>query len=234
MKLKTDLTFSALGVLFSLHRVTVARIFFDVLRNVSYATKNYIYWPSKDTVVATLPQCFKQHYSNCRVIIDCTEFKVEQPSKVSDRINMYSHFKGTYTAKVLIGITPSAVISFLSPVYGGKASDVQITTESGILGKLEKNDTVLADKGFPSIKIDENVLIIMPPFLHDGMLTKDEVDMCYNVASVRIHVERAICRVKYYHILQNKIPHVFFPYLDDIVHVICVLVNFMNPLIKDK
>lgn len=86
------------------------------------------------------------------------------------------------TAKVLIGISPSGIFTFLSHIYDGKASDIQITTESGILDKLEENDIhSFSRQGF-QIKIKDDVLIVMPPFLHDNWPNK------------------------YFHIVQNKFP----------------------------
>lgn len=45
MKLKTGLTFSALGVLFNVHRTTVSRIFFDILEQLVSTTANLVFWP---------------------------------------------------------------------------------------------------------------------------------------------------------------------------------------------
>jgi hypothetical protein len=54
----------------------------------------------------------------------------------------------------------------------------------------------------------------MPPFLHNGHLTLEEVEKTYNVASVRIHIERAIQRVKLYEIL-NHFTNDLLPYIDN-------------------
>ncbi|KAK9891757.1 hypothetical protein WA026_016555 [Henosepilachna vigintioctopunctata] len=72
-----------------------------------------------------------------------------------------------------------------------------------------------------------------PPFLHDGHLTEDEIVNTYNIASVRIHVERCIARIKVYNIL-IKINIDLLPYIDDIVHMCCVLVNLQPPIFKSE
>ncbi|XP_046586721.1 uncharacterized protein [Neodiprion pinetum] len=74
-----------------------------------------------------MPECFKPQYSNTRVIIDCTEFKIDVPSSVDDRIYCYSHYKKGFTAKILIGITPSGFICFKSKVAGGR-KDAEFAT----------------------------------------------------------------------------------------------------------
>lgn len=66
---------------------------------------------------------------------------------------MHSRYKNAYTVIVLIALTPNGLICFLSKCYGGKASDTFIINDSGFLSKLEPGDEVLADKGFPGIKV---------------------------------------------------------------------------------
>lgn len=150
--MKTGLSFSALSVLFGVHRSTISRIFVYMLNHISAATAKFVYWPSKQAVQGTMPKCFHQKYSDTRVIIDCTEFRIDVPSKVDDRVWIDSNYKKGFTAIVLIGITPEGFICFKSKVAGGRKSDSLITIESGLLNLLEKGDKILADKGFPEFK----------------------------------------------------------------------------------
>lgn len=232
MKLKLGLTYSSLAVFFGVHRTTISRIFTDTLLTLSVKTKNLIFWPNKRTISVLLPEAFKKNYPNCRCIIDCTELKVEQPNTVEQRVYMYSRYKGSYTVKFLVAITPNGMISFVSKCYGGRSSDSFITNDSGFLALLESGDEVLADKGFPGIKTtDENVVIVMPPFLHNGRFSEDEILETYNIASVRIHIERLFARLKTFGIL-NKLTIDYLPFIDNIVHMCCVLTNMQAPIIK--
>ncbi|XP_066590513.1 uncharacterized protein [Prorops nasuta] len=236
IKLKTGLSFSAMEALFQVHRTTISRIFFTTLKYLKQATKEFIFWPGKDTINGLMPECFKPDYSNVRVIIDCTEFRIDISSSVDNRVLCYSHYKKGFTAKVLIGITPSGFISFKSKVCGGRKSDSQITIESGLIDQLEHGDTVLADKGFPEFQsmIDNSgktCFIIIPPFLQQNKgFAKQETDLTYNIAKVRIHVERIMQRLRTYRIL-DKIPQHLFTNIDDILHMCCVLVNLQPPII---
>lgn len=235
MILKNGLTSSAVGVLFGVHRTTISRVFYTYLQHLSCTLSNFVFWPNKD-VIQRMPECFKKFYGDTRVIIDCTEFQIEIPAGVDNRVFTYSHYKKGFTAKALIGIAPCGFVSFKSYVAGGRKADTQITVESGLLDLLENGDTVLADKGFPEVQVKlqkegKKVLVVLPPFLKDkGEFSFDETSATYNIASVRIHVERIMQRIKMFHIL-SKVPVHLFPCLDDIITVCCALVNLQSAII---
>lgn len=236
IKIKHGLTFSAIGVLFNLHRTSVSRIFFQCLEILSIKTKNLIFWPSKSSVKETMPQGFKKLFPNTRCIIDCTEIKYEQPPIVKQRVYMYSRYKSCYTVKFSAAITPNRAVLFISKCYGGRASDSFITNNSGFLSKLEPGDQVLADKGFPGIKTDcenKSSILVMPPILHHRRFTEQEVIDTYSIASIRIHVERFFARLKTHGVL-NKIQIELLPYIDNIVHMCCILTNLQSPIIKNE
>ena len=100
------------------------------------------------------------------------------------------------TVKFLVGIAPSGMISFLSKACGGRASDQHITRESGFLNLLEPTDLIMAGRGF-TIKEDLMVrgatLEIPPP--SSEQMSKDK-NQPKKIANARIHVERAIGRMK--------------------------------------
>lgn len=238
IKMKTGLSYSALSVIFRVHRTTISRIFIEVLQHLASALRDQIKWFNKDVIQGMMPQCFKPDYSNTRIIIDCTEFSVEIPSGVDQRIYIYSHYKKGFTIKILIGCAPNGLITFKSKCAGGRKSDAQITIESGLLDLLEENDVILADKGFPDIRTTINekgkkIVVVMPPFLSNPEFTKEETEQTYSIARVRIHIERIMQRIKLFHIL-DKVPTNLFPYIDEIIHVICVLVNLQPPIIAEK
>lgn len=147
---------------------------------------------------------------------------------------MYSYYKGCYTVKFLAAITPNGAVSFISKCYGGRSSDTLITNDCGFLFNLEPGDQVLSDKGFPGIKNNvenQNAILVMPPILHNGKFTEEEVLETHSIASVRIHVERFFARLKVHEIL-NKVPIELLPYIDGIVQMCCVLTNLQLPIIK--
>lgn len=238
MHMKCNLTFSALAPIFAVHRTTVSNIFYSVLSTLSQACSNFVYWPPKETVQETTPECFKPEYSNCTVIIDSTEFLVEQPPTIEQRCQFYSNYKKGYRIKVVIGCTPSELVSFKSKCFGDRSSDSQISVSSGLQEMLEPGDIVLADKGFPQIKsiIDKKgigTLLVMPLFLHNEEFEDEEIAITYSIARVRIHIERIMQRTRVFRIT-DKVTIENLPYCDDIIHMCCVLVNLQPPIIKSE
>ena len=90
--------------------------------------------------------CF--HLSHLDQVDYSNECPVERPSNLVARVFTWSSYKHHNTIKLLIGITPQGVISFLSDAWGGRVSDKYLTEHSGILDKRLPGDIVLADRGF--------------------------------------------------------------------------------------
>ena len=114
------------------------------------------------------------------------------------------------TVKYLIGITPQGSIAYISNGWGGKASDVFITENSGLLCKLLPGDVILADRGF-MIRESAGLYcaeVKLPPFTKwKRQLNRVEVDAAWRLSSVCIHVERVIGLVwQKYTILQSTLP----------------------------
>ena len=120
----------------------------------------------------------------------------------------YSSHKNHNTAKEWIGISPSGYPSFVSSLYAGRTSDRKITRDCGILDLLEPNDQIMADRGFDiQDDLPNNVTLKIPPFLdRKDQLSLDEELTTRKIASVTIHVEGAIARIKSYRILHQDIP----------------------------
>ncbi len=126
-------------------------------------------------------------------------------------------------------------ISFLSRAFGGRITDTELTNRSGFLKYLEPGDQVLADKGFPRIEQDVNAVggfLVMPPLKRKGrQFFSDENKKCYEIASVRVDVERAIQRMKVFEIL-HFVRHHLLEHIDKILIVIAAMCNCRNDLIK--
>ena len=127
---------------------------------------------------------------------------------------------------MLIGVTPSGAISFVSEAYKGSISDRKLVEVSGLLDKLGAGDEVMADKGFTiqDLLIPYGIRLNMPPFLRSNpQMAASDVFLTRKIARLRVHVERAIGRIKEFRILQCNISAsmstfaAFFVILDPLV-----------------
>lgn len=114
-------------------------------------------------------------------------------------------------------------------------SDRFITQNSGLI-ELEPGDNVMADRGFDIADIlPRGCYLNIPPFKGTReQLLADEVQETVHIASVRIHVERAIGRIKNYHILDGTLPLSLAHLADQILFVCAYLTNFLPPLLQPK
>ncbi|XP_065650954.1 uncharacterized protein LOC136079160 [Hydra vulgaris] len=147
----------------------------------------------------------------------------------------WSDYKHHNTVKVLIGIAPNGYITFLSKCYGGRASDKFITSDSGFYNLLERGDEVMADRGF---QIREELLfcycsLSVPPGARvKSQMTATECKKTTDVANLRIHIERAINRIKTFRSLKNVLPISMLHHMDDIILSCAALCNLKPALIK--
>jgi hypothetical protein len=88
----------------------------------------------------------------------------------------------------MLGVTPDGIISVVSDVYGGKASDTFIFEKSGVINRCEDGDAVMVDKGFRIEKLcaKKSVQLIQPPFKWTDQLTPAQCEM--NIAQLLEHV----------------------------------------------
>ncbi len=193
-------------------------------------------WASREHVQETMPQAFKDTYPNTRVIIDCTEIYIEMPTSFRSQSATYSSYKNHNTAKGLIGISPAGYPTFISELYTGRSSDKQVTNDCGIFNLLEPGDDVMADRGF-DIEDDmpSGVGLNIPPFLNgaDQLSVTDE-SRTRKIAAVRVHVERAIQRIKCFRIIKNVFPLSMASELNKIWVICSYLTLFQAPLINEK
>lgn len=189
-------------------------------------------FPSQEVVRRNMPRQFAL-YPTTRVIIDCTEIFVEVPSSMLAQSQTLSNYKHHNTFKVLVGFSPNGQMIFVSKLWGGRVSDKFITEKSGLVQYLKPGDNAMADRGFEITDIlPPGVGLNIPPFKGTrAQLTAEEVNETVHIASVRIHVERAIGRVKNYHILDGTLPLSLAHISDQIFSVCAYLTNVLPPLL---
>ena len=228
---------SHLAWIFSVPKATISRYLISWVNYLYYTLGSIPIWPTREQVNGTKPDSFKSTYPTTRCVIDSTELFCQVPSSLITQSALYSHYKHHVTYKGLVGISPSGAVTFVSQLYDGSTSDKEIVRRCGILTKelWEEGDSLMADRGF---EIEEDlaplkVSLNIPAFLRArDQLDKDEVCESQTIAAVRIHVERAIQRIKRFKIIRNEIGLTMHGSINQIWTVACLLTNLMPPLIQ--
>ena len=213
---------------------TVSRLVISWLNYLYFVLGSLPLWPSQLQVKEHMPSVFDE-YPNTRVILDCTEIWVQRPTSLMLNSEFYSHYKCNTTLKGLVGIVPSGAVSFVSKLYPGSISDKKITRASGILDLLQPGDQVMVDKGFTiaDLLAAQGATLVIPPFLTNArpQLERHEVSQTQSIARVRVHVERAIRRVKTFHVFDRVIPLTMAGTVNQMWSVCCLLTNFQGVLL---
>uniref|UniRef100_A0A671KKW8 THAP-type domain-containing protein n=1 Tax=Sinocyclocheilus anshuiensis TaxID=1608454 RepID=A0A671KKW8_9TELE len=185
-------------------------------------TKDLIPWLPRETIKATLPEAFKDHFPNTTCIIDCTETVLQKAKNLYSRSESYSHYYASNYLVALVATSPSGLVMFISEAYGGNRYIRYIAQNSGFLDCLRPGDEVMADRGFTirDLLEERKVNLVMPAFTRKQcQLTNEEVTHTRRIAHARIHIERAIRRLKVYkHRLQTLLINLV-PEFDKILQI---------------
>uniref|UniRef100_A0A671VQE7 DDE Tnp4 domain-containing protein n=1 Tax=Sparus aurata TaxID=8175 RepID=A0A671VQE7_SPAAU len=222
MRLRLGLLFTDLGRRFGVSRTTASEIF-TFWRPIlaRFMREKVIVWLPRDTLNRIRPKTFHKNYPKATCIIDCTEVVVQRPKNVRKRSQTYSIYKHHNTYKLLYCIASNGYVMFVSKVFGGRASDNFITKNS--------------DRRF-TIKdiLPPGVSLALPAFTRGRKeLSEHEVTSTRRLANVRIHIERAIRRLKGFKILSNVISG-RLQSVDEIVTICAGLCNLQPQLIRNS
>ncbi len=231
---------SVLADFFQISSSWVCSILKTWINILATVLKELLIYPSAAQVRAWLPPDYPHEYSATRVILDCTEFYITTPGNTSSQAATFSNYKHHNTVKALIGVTPTGVITFVSKVYGGNTSDRHIF-KTEFVSKIESGDAVMVDKGFnvADLTLQAGAQLHMPPFTRaksggkGRTLNQSEIQKTRDIARLRIHVERAIRRMKEFKLIGNTFDTNLFPLLDQILISVAVLCNFAPPLVAN-
>ena len=106
----------------------------------------YIMFPERQEFKDTLPNLFRT-FKNIRASVDCTKFKCEMPRNYSQQRNLYSSYKSDCTMKCPIAVNPNGAACFISDLFEGSISDVDIFDQCGILQQTNPGVPYLLTKG---------------------------------------------------------------------------------------
>ena len=166
IKLRKHYTNFELSRMFNVTEADVYNIFCTWVRFLSLQWREVSLWPNKDLIKFYAPAGFKKEFPSTRVIVDGTECPIKKPGLPRAQQATFSTYKNKNTVKVLAGIAPGGLVSYMSPSYGGSASDRQIVERSSLPEMCDGQDSVMSDKGFDvqDIFAPYNIAVNIPTF----------------------------------------------------------------------
>ena len=236
VKLRLNLKTEDLAFRFSLSPSQISRYITTWICFLYHHLKELDWMPTVQQVAGTMPSAFKEKFPNTYAIIDASEIFIETPSDLHMQSSTWSQYKHHNTTKFLVACTPNGAICYVSPLYVGSISDVELTRSSGFLNKLQDKPgiSIMADRGLTirDILKELNIELIIPPFMQRRQqLPQEEIQEGRKIASLRIHVERAIGRIKTFNICKSTIPLSLARLSNQIVCVCAFLSNFHPALV---
>lgn len=126
-------------------------------------------------------------------------------------------------------------MNYISPGYGGRITDTCLVESCDFIKCLQPGMCVRGFKHVEQYLRMQNVQLVRPPSVTTGAkLSKSEVKETKQIASLRIHVERVIRRLREFNMLK---PHAclntnFLKVIDDIIVISCAFINLQDSLIK--
>lgn len=236
MKLKTGRHNEDLANHFEISIGLVSEILTTWLCFMEVELKLLFEMPDKCDSTDGVPHVFRD-MSGLRAIIDCTELMLQKASDLQERKATFSNYKHHDTVKFMVGLSPQLCINYVSKAWGGRTSDKHITLQSkGFIDGLVPGMQVMADRGFTvSNELRQmGVALVLPSFKGRGrpQMTAEECAKSENIAKGRIHIERAIQRIRTFNILATVVRLNMMDIIEQIFTVCAYLTNFQLPIVR--
>lgn len=217
--------FEEISMLYQITLKQVANIFITWIRLMASQWKDLDLWLDRETVTATMPLNFQEKYPKARVVLHAIECPIKRPGCALPQPVTFSKIKNRNTIKFLIGIAPNGLITYVSPSYGGSATDREIVEKSNILHRFDDGDEILVDRG----------LKIQDLFSSYGVTVNDKHKFFKKGKKMRmgkckgsVKVERTFSMLKSYQIFKQSFNQTETMLSSEIALVCAVLVNLKS------
>lgn len=237
-KIRLNESFAVIGHEFGISNSHAAKLFKRFLPFISDHLTDLIVWANDESIHRAMPIGFRKSFKKVAGIGDCLEISIQKPTDAFEQALTWSEYKKGNTIKYYVAISPNGLFMFCSVGYGGRATDELIFSHSGFLDKLKEGMHIMVDRGFKKIEsmvLQKGCVIVRPPSVNDGkQLTKQQVLTGRKIAGVRIHVERAIRRIREFKFLAPHacVQHSLVHNVDDAISLVCGLINLQSCLIR--
>ena len=122
IKLRQNYTNLHIAQLFSCRVAIISNVvttFTHVLHNILFDDLMTSI-PSREKSKLCSPSSFSL-FTSCRIVIDCTDIEIAAPSLMSQQSVTYSNYLGMNSFKVIVGVAPNAVITYVSKSSNSQA-----------------------------------------------------------------------------------------------------------------
>jgi len=142
-------------------------------------------------------------------MMDVMELEIEKPSSLECQWATFSVYKQRNAMKFLSMISGCGAHIFSSDGFGGKLDDEDVTRESGVVDLIAPGSVVTADKGMLVYFLlgNRGVTLWAPPKKKNNVpfAAEDNIST-WEVANLRVHVERLFARTKVFRCWDKPIP----------------------------
>ena len=189
----------------------------------------------------TMPSYRHPTLANVMLTVDATNVVTQRPRTAYGQRESFSDYYGACCGKFEVCTGPDGMVLWVSPVFGGRASEKAIMQKSNFVEfykslaeKCVDEDgkqfapAVMSDKG---TRIDDLCKLLeaeylTPPVVTDGRITYQDALRGETISRARAHVEAAIGKMKVCAILRGGITHRLAYLVDEIVYFCAFITHF--------
>ena len=193
------------------------------------------WWVPKENLPQFCPKHLLDQWPTTVAILDCTAAPTECPSNLELQRILWSEYYHMHCFKFLVSISLFGHINFVSKLFPGSTTDVDMVDKSDILERLSPGDNVMVDKGFPiKATLDRlEVTMNIPSKKYKGtQMSVTDLNKSRKISSTSMSVEQGIRRIKQYLYVKSKIPLNDNRFASFHMQNRCYLSNFQSPFVR--
>ena len=193
VQLRQGLTFEFIATVKGVKKTTAIGYFWKWLDLMHAKLRIPVKFQDREYIFQTIPPVFKNKFPRLTSIVDCFKIFIGAPRKLKARAQCWSNYKHHYTVKVFISCSPLGHINFVSKVYGGRASDVQLVREFKFMTYEFHMPCyqILNDRGFTlqdEFAAACGVNLLLPSFTKgERQLSPEEVETSRKISCLNSH-----------------------------------------------
>jgi transposase len=216
-----------LGIFFDVNKSTVSRNTRRALSVLRQVGEEGVWWqePPKKGQGKTLAAALEEH-PDLLAVLDVMEQRLERPRDRQQNQAHYSPKQKVHTRKVGLLVNEYGQMRGMTASRPGGVHDLTLFRDSGLLAKIPKQVTVIADRAFDGMYHDLPDHSVGTPHKARRNHPLNEAQKWANrdLSRQRIIVENTICELKHFKVLADRFRHAT-TLCDDVIRAVIALVN---------